>query len=218
MTSQQRPIILYIDDLWISPYVFSVFVALREKGLPFEFREVALHKGEQRRPEYLNRTFTGRVPALEHDNFVLGESSAIIEYLEDVFAPPKYPMLLPQDVKLKARARQIMAWIRSDLLTLREERPTTTMFYAPSKTPLSPEGEAARNKLIHAAHALIEEGRTTLFPEYSIADSDLAFMLQRLIINGHDVPERVFKFAQKQWQRPAVQEFVNHKRPPNSPY
>jgi glutathione S-transferase len=218
MTEGPNSIVLYVDDLWISPYVFSAFVALREKGMPFQTRDVALHKGDQKRPEYLDRTLTGRVPALQHGDFVLAESSAIAEYLEDVFAPPKYPRLFPQDLKLRARARQIMAWIRSDLMAIRDERPTTTMFYQPADQPLSAKGEEARDKLLHVANGLIHEGETSLFGEYSIADSDLAFMLQRLIINGHDVPVKVRNFAHAQWQRPGAQEYINRKRPPNNPY
>jgi glutathione S-transferase len=218
MTSQSHHVVLYGDGLWISPYVFSVYVGLREKGIPFSMHDVALHKSEQRKPEYLKRTLTGKVPALEHGDFMLAESSAIIEYLEDVFAPPRHPRILPEDVKLKARARQIMAWIRSDLMPLREELPTTTMFYEPSKVPLSPKGEEARDKLLHVASALIHDGESYLFGEYCIADTDLAFMLQRLIMNGLEVPEKVRKFAHAQWQRPGVQEYVNHKRPPYVAY
>jgi hypothetical protein len=38
---------------------------------------------------------TARVPVLEHGAFPLSESSAIVEYLEDTFAPPRYPAMLP---------------------------------------------------------------------------------------------------------------------------
>ena len=33
------PVILHIDGFWNSPYAFSAFVCLREKGLPFEWAE-----------------------------------------------------------------------------------------------------------------------------------------------------------------------------------
>jgi glutathione S-transferase len=42
---------LYGDAFWISPYVFSCFVALREKGLPFAVVEVSLADGEQGRDQ-----------------------------------------------------------------------------------------------------------------------------------------------------------------------
>ncbi len=51
--------------------------------------------------------------------------SAIAEYLEERFAPPQWgAQYLPARFTKRARARQIQAWLRSDLLPLREERPT----------------------------------------------------------------------------------------------
>ena len=54
------------DRHWISPYFFSVFVALREKKLAFEIEEIALHDGAQRSPGYADASVTARVPALRH--------------------------------------------------------------------------------------------------------------------------------------------------------
>ena len=41
---------LHTDYFWTSPYVFSCFVALKEKGLGFDTAEVHLEKREQRQP------------------------------------------------------------------------------------------------------------------------------------------------------------------------
>jgi len=43
---------LYGETLWISPYVFSSFVALHEKGIPFNVVEVDLAKGAHLQPRY----------------------------------------------------------------------------------------------------------------------------------------------------------------------
>src|SRR3954451_10280418 len=162
------PLILYVDGFWNSPYAFSVFVSLEEKGLPFETREVNLHEKAQKTPDFKARSVTARVPVLEHGAFRLSESSAIVEYLEDTFGPPRYPALLPAAPRERARARQIMAWIRSDLMPIREERSTHTFFYKHPVEPLSPAGKAAAEKLITAASAFLPDGRTTLFDAFSI--------------------------------------------------
>jgi glutathione S-transferase len=60
------PLTLYGESFWISPYVFSAFVALREKQLPFTVTPIALGSGDQRRGPYYERAFTGKVPALAH--------------------------------------------------------------------------------------------------------------------------------------------------------
>jgi glutathione S-transferase len=212
-----EPLRLWVDSFWISPYAFSCFVALKEKKLPFEARGVSLPDKDHHNPEYQRRSLTGRVPMFEHGDFALSESSAIVEYLDDAF--PGTPPALPQSAHDRARARQIMAWVRSDLMPIREERPTTTMFYERATKPLSPAGEAAAKRLVAFAEAVVPEGRTSLFGSaWSAADTDLGFMLQRLNLNGYDLPARVRKFAEAQWQLPSVQEWVNKQRLPYRPY
>jgi glutathione S-transferase len=206
-------LVLHAETLWASPYVFSSWVALREKGLRFEVREVSLIDLENRSAGYRQRTVTARIPALEHGDFCVAESSAIAEYLEDVFPPPAYPRLLPADVRDRARARQVMAWLRSDLGALRDERPTVTMFFAPASVPLSPAGEAAAAALVRVAEQLVAREDAGMFGAWCLADAELAFMLHRLILNGHDLPPRVRAWAVREWQRPSAQAFVRHPRP-----
>jgi len=211
-----EPLTLHVDGFWNSPYAFAAFVALKEKGLPFSTREVNLHEQAQHQPDFQSRSITGRVPLLEHGDFRLSESSAIVEYLEDMFPAPKYAAVLPASPRDRARARQIMAWIRSDLMPIREERPTHTIFYQPAREPLSAAGRAAAAKLLAAASAFLAsapDGQNTLFDTFTIADADLAMMLQRLIVNKHDVPPKLTAFATAQWQRPSVRAFVEHARP-----
>jgi glutathione S-transferase len=207
---------LFADTFWISPYVFSCYVTLREKGLDFSVDPVALQSKAQEAPAYRDRTITGRVPALRHGEFWLAESQAIIEYLDDAF--PDAPRALPRAVEARARARQILAWLRSDLLALRDERSTTTMFYARADRPLSPAGEAAAARLLRVADLVIPAGSGSLFGAWSQADSDLAFMLQRLLLNGHPVPAKIQAYVEREWQRPSVQEFVTRERAPYVPY
>src|SRR5262249_8217169 len=107
-------LVLHAETMWASPYGFSSWVALQEKGLPFTVREAPLVDLETRARAYQDRTVTAKVPALEHGPFCVAESSAIAEYLEDVFPPPAHPRLLPADAHDRARARQLMAWFRSD--------------------------------------------------------------------------------------------------------
>ena len=202
---------LYVDEFFISPYAFSVFVALREKGLPFGLKTVGLHKGEQLANDFIAHSLTGRVPVLEHDGMWLAESSAIIEYVDEQFADR--PRMLPSEPKARARARQVMAWIRSDLLALRIERPTHAIFYTPTVVPLSKAGEAAAAKLLSVADALIPASAGALFGAFGAADADLAMMLERLIANAHDVPARLQRYAEAVWTRPSVQEWVTHERP-----
>jgi glutathione S-transferase len=213
-----RAVTLYVDAFYISPYAFSCFVTLREKGVAFDVCVVPLQDKAQRQPGYRDRSLTARVPALAHGDFWLSESSAIDEYLEEVFPPPAYAAVYPRDVRDRARARQMQAWLRSDLMALREERATTTMFYTRAEQPLSDAGRAAAEKLVRVAEQSLPAGGSHLFGAWSIADADLAFMLQRLIRNGDAVPARLREYAEREWQRPAAREWVERERIPLVPY
>lgn len=120
---------LYVDAYWSSPYAFSAFVALEEKQLQFKVEELSIHKREHRAAFYREGSLTGRLPALKHGSYWLSESQAIAEYLDETFPAPKHPRLFPEDLQERGRARQLMAWVRSDLMPLREERSTNGVFY-----------------------------------------------------------------------------------------
>lgn len=196
---------LYVDTQFTSPYAMSVFVTLTEKGLPFEVHPVDLDALEQHATPYAGLSLTRRVPTLVNGDFALSESSAICEYLDELYSDrPVYP----QALEARARARQVQAWLRSDLAAIRQERSTLVVFCGQKAAPLSAAAEAAREKLFAAAEALLSDGREHLFGEWSIADTDLALMLNRLVLNGDEVPPALKRYAQRQWQRPSVQVWV----------
>lgn len=201
---------LYVDAQLTSPYALSVFVVLREKGIEFEMTGLDLDQSENQEEGYASLSLTQRVPTFVHGNFALSESSAITEYLEEVLPQPA---VYPRDRQQRAKARQVQAWLRSDLLPIRQERSTLVVFYGEKYGPLSPAGESAARKLIGAAQVLLAASPEYLFGQWSIADVDLAVMLNRLILNGDDVPSALVEYAQRQWQRPTVQEWLKLKRP-----
>lgn len=201
---------LYVDAQFTSPYAMSVFVALREKGLAFDTLTLDLDTAQNRTAGFAKLSLTQRVPTLVDGDFAVSESSAITEYLQEVY--PETP-IYPVDPKQRARARQVQAWLRSDLLPIRQERSTLVVFYGQAMPPLSAPAEAAARKLIDAAQVLLAGNPPYLFGEWSIADVDLAVMLNRLILNGDSVPAELVDYARRQWQRPSVQAWVNLPRP-----
>lgn len=209
-TPQDDVLQLYVDAQFASPYAMSVFVALREKQLPFTLHTLDLDRGQQHDPAYAQRSLTSRVPMLRHGALTLSESSAITEYLDEVFAGPR---LYPQDAVARARARQVQAWLRSDLMALREERNTQVVFYGAKKAALSEMASAAAQRLFHFAGQLLPAGADSLFGPWCIADVDLALMLNRLALHGDPVPPHLEDYARRQWQRPSVQAWVTQPRP-----
>ncbi len=207
--------------MWTSPYVLSCFVALTEKKLPFEVQTVKLQEAAQHSAAYVQTSFTARVPALVDGGFSLSESTAIVEYLEDKWPAPEHAPLLPRVLQQRARARQLMAWLRSDLMPIREERSSEYVFYPaetlPPYAPLSPVAQRAAAKLVSFAERVVPADGGALFGAWSIADTDLAMMLQRLVQTKEPLPARLRLFAEREWQRPSVQAFVNTSRPPHRP-
>lgn len=80
----------------------KVRLTMAEKGLNFEPVNLDLRAGDQHKPEYLKLNPNGVVPTLIHDDFVLIESSVIMQYLDENF--PGSP-LQPADAKDRARMR-----------------------------------------------------------------------------------------------------------------
>ena len=201
---------LYVDSLYMSPYALSVYVALREKSLPFELLTIDLEAGRNHEPGFAKTSLTHRIPTLVDGQFALSESSAIDEYLDEIHPQIR---IYPADLKERARARQVQAWLRSGLMPIREERPTHVIFFRPSGKPLSDAARAATRLLIEATEELLPQGGEHLFGHWSIADTDLALMLYRLIANGDTVPARIEQYARAQWARPSVQHWVRLQRP-----
>jgi glutathione S-transferase len=91
--------ILY--GLPISSYTAKVRLALCWRGIHFEEREPP----EGYRSDTWQRIVPmGTIPALDDQGFVLAESEAILEYLEERIAAMP---LLPQDPQQRARVRQL---------------------------------------------------------------------------------------------------------------
>ncbi len=201
-------ITLHAEQLWDSPWVFHALVALEEKRLPYRVRVETLPMAADRRAELQARAILAKVPVLVHGEVWLTESLAISEYLAEVFPFPRHPRLFPADPVERARARQIMCFLRTDLLALRAERSTASVFIEPVTTPLGEAARAQADELVRVARRVVAPGRDSMFAEWCIADADLALALQRLVANGDPVPEHLADYARAQWARPSVQLFL----------
>ena len=207
---ENRKLKLYVGADHVSAFAMSAFVALKEKQLSFELVTVDLKARENYLPSYRDLSLTCKIPTLVHDDFALSESSAIAEYLDEL--SPGHKKLYPQDLRQRARARQLQAWLRSDLLVVRKERPFDLVYFGKKNTALSDEAQAAVERLFFVAGHLLEEGAEHLFGDWSIADTDLAIMLNRLVANGDPVPARLAAYVRRQWDRDSVRAWMDIER------
>lgn len=83
----------------ISPFVRKVLFTLELKGLKFDCApQVPFFPT----PEFLAISPLGRIPVLKHGDFILPDSSAIVQYLDEVYPTPS---IFPSDSKARAQAR-----------------------------------------------------------------------------------------------------------------
>ena len=102
-----------------SSAAFRVRIALNLKGMTYEAVPVDLRPGAHRQPDYLARNPQGLIPALEDAGTVIGQSLAIIEYLEEICPQPP---LLPRAALDRARVRSMALAIACDIHPLNNLR------------------------------------------------------------------------------------------------
>ena len=86
-----------------SPAARAVMATLIEKGA--SFRVGVLAPGAHKAEPHLSRHPFGKMPVLDHGDFVLYETQAILRYLDRVLASPP---LIPNEPREAARMDQIM--------------------------------------------------------------------------------------------------------------
>ena len=89
---------IYSDP--VSLYCAKLRILMRHKGLSWEELPPPGGYGSD---EYRAIVPSGNLPAMVHDEFMLADSEAIAEYLNEAFAP--VPML-PTDLQLRAKVRE----------------------------------------------------------------------------------------------------------------
>ena len=87
-----------------SPFAWKVWLSLERKRLAYDFKLMSLDAGDLKRPEFAAINPRQKVPVLDDNGFIVTESTAIVEYLEDQYASSGEP-LWPKDAKLRATAR-----------------------------------------------------------------------------------------------------------------
>ena len=140
-------------------------LALVESGLPHEIAFVDTARGEQKSAAYLRLNPRGQVPALETDQGVLTESTAILPYIADL-APEK--RLFPEPGTFaRAKAQSWLSFLSSTLhVSL-----SRAMFSPPGFD--TPEASQAVLQRVTAAFQDIDrrlEGRDHLLDVFSVCD------------------------------------------------
>lgn len=202
---------LFVDGYFANPFDATVFIALTEKQLAFNVARALLRDGQGLPAGLSIRTAISRVPALQHGDFLLTESIAIADYLDSMF--PERP-IFPSDPRGRARALQIMAWVRTDLGAMRWERPWFTTLWPVPLPALSASAVREAIELVDVVGRLLDQGD---LETWNIAHADLALTLARVRSTDIDIPERVAAFKARTYAHPSVRAYIDHPRPPHPP-
>jgi glutathione S-transferase len=171
--------ILYSGTRNASSWAFRAWLALREQNIDFEEQIVDI-----RRPQrWKNLAKIGEfsppaaVPVLVDDGFVIFDSSAIMEYANEIGDSS----LLPKDLKLRARARSMVAWQHSTMgRSICSGLSFESAFY-PEKKQLSHNEIASAEKMyLLWENELLNHGGPYLVGSYSLADIALVPSILRL--------------------------------------
>jgi glutathione S-transferase len=86
-----------------SPYVRAALLSLEEKGAKYQL--AAMAPGTLKQQPHLSRHPFGRIPAFEHDGWMLYETQAIMRYVDAVVPGPR---LQPEEPRAAARMNQVI--------------------------------------------------------------------------------------------------------------
>jgi glutathione S-transferase len=199
-------IVLYATE--VSVYSAKVAIALEYKGIVYERR--APPGGSYRSAEYRAIVPAGTVPAMDDDGFVLSESDAIIEYLDETRA---VRALLPAEPRARARAR-----FASRLHDFRLEPRVRALFpfVGAGKSAAADAGIAALREAIGALAGIISPSPYAAGAEFSLGDCGWAptFLLADRVAAALDAPPLAYGAKLLRWREaidavPAVQKVMS---------
>ena len=112
---------IQLYDYWRSSAAYRVRIALNLKGLQYTQHAVHLVQdgGQQHQADYVRLNPQHLVPTLVHEDQVLTQSLAIIEYLDETFPTPA---LLPDELLARARCRALAQLVACDIHPLNNLR------------------------------------------------------------------------------------------------
>ncbi|MET4695994.1 glutathione S-transferase family protein [Endozoicomonas lisbonensis] len=187
---------------------FRALWALEEAGLDFEYHHVKIgqpDEGGSRHPSYLALNSQGKIPTLVHDDLVLTESAAIVNYIA-ALAPEKQLMPLV-DNAMRAKYDEFCFFVLSDL-----EQPLWTTgkhrFVLPKDYRVEAVLETAQWEFKRSLKALdqyMDGQEYVVGNHFTCADILLAQTINWALRFEFEVPEPYQEYRERLYQRPACQ-------------
>ncbi|KAI6007597.1 glutathione S-transferase [Pisolithus orientalis] len=193
VAQHQNPQDLTFYSAWFCPFNHRLWIALEEKGIPYQYKEVNPYKKEE---YFLQINPRGLVPAVEYRGKAIYESLVLLEFLEDAY-PSYKPNLLPSDPSDRAHQR---IWIDHIAKAVVPALMRLTMTQPNEQEKL----ETARNELYEALRKLQNEIKGLYFAgdQFTLVDVVIAPWILRDYVSAEhrgfkreDVGEGWVKYA-----------------------
>ncbi|TCD61941.1 hypothetical protein EIP91_007681 [Steccherinum ochraceum] len=185
---------------WFCPFVQRTWIALEERGIPYQYVEVNPYKKE---PHFLEINPKGLVPAIEYKGRALYESIILCEFLEDAF-PERKPNLLPADPSDRAYARMWIDYVTKNLVP-------ASMRLVQAQDPEQQKEHLKELLEFQRAFAAQVKGPYFLGEEFSLVDITLVPWIVRDFVSAEhrgyrreDAGEAWKKYADNLVTRPSV--------------
>ncbi|GAA4020021.1 glutathione S-transferase family protein [Sphingomonas swuensis] len=201
---------LVLGNKAYSSWSMRGWLALKASGLEFEELVVPLYNGDwdERREGDEFAPSSGKVPLLWHDETVVWDSLAIIEYCADL---TERSIFWPEDLAARAMARSMAAEMHSSFAALRRECPMNVRRSVPLPD-LSEETVADINRiLVLWAQARARHGGSGpyLYGEWSAADMMYAPVVTRFLTYSIPVPPFARQYMSDVLKQPHVAQWID---------
>ncbi|PON57366.1 S-crystallin [Parasponia andersonii] len=155
-----------LHGMWTSPYTKTVELALKFKGIPYEYVVEDLVNKSLLLLKY--NPVHKKVPILVHNGNPISESSVILEYIDETW--PNGPRFLPEDPYKRAKVRFWAGFFQQQVYE--------TMFLV-----LKTDGETQERAITQLFEKLevLEDGMKDLFPDGTPFDGKNVGLLDILL-------------------------------------
>jgi len=187
---------------------FRALWALEEAGISYQYTKIKLGSSEEngsQTVQYKKINHQGKVPTLVHDQLIITESAAILNYTA-MLAPDK--KLIPlDDVNLRACYDEISYFVLADL-----EQPLWTyskhQFILPAELRLPEIKKTTEYEFARAIDALqhyLDKKDFAINNHFTMADILIAQTLHWAESVQFTIPDNLTTYTHRMYQRPACQ-------------
>ncbi len=184
---------------------FRCLWALCEAGLDFNYDDMVFDKNAENSAlseNYLSKNTQGKVPTLEHDDFILTESLAIINYINNI----SETTFIPTQPKERAQYDEVTSFIITEL-----EQPLWTngkhRFALPEEqrvTDILPTAEFEFAKAVNALNGIVNLDGTVVGDEFTFADIMLAQTISWAERFKFKIPSQYLAYRDRMFARDAA--------------